>query len=624
MTRASLLPRAAQLCRARPWIPLLALAALCGIGGGILLWAVAEWVPRLPFSANRPATFWETLRVHALFFSYLAVSLAGAAALLKSGRASAWSVTAMAAATLALSMAVRWSTPDMALDFAPRPDALHYSALAARLAAAGEWTIPVGPHDLPSRFSPATSLLMAPAAWLRPDHLGVGIWTIWLSSGLAIALLGFVGAKGFSPRVGWVAALLLASSPSFGHYSRQLMSEVPWSLFVLLALACLHLPRNRPAVVFSGGFLMAFGLLFKPPHVAIAFGAGLGYLLHVARGPANRWRNAFAAGLGFAAGLLPWLAYNRLVLGDWILSGYQIYDSNRYAVDAVFGVRYLFSAPIAKGVAGNLFYYPLAALGLDPRLSRMLFAFPVAALLLAGLFDRVRRRPRAAAPMRPESRSLLWSCALAAAAYLAMFMLYYWQDTRFLLPVLPPACLLAAVAVDPFVERIGARGQRLALGLLLVLLLPLGAATFHVEREGRRPHNHALWSRLPDALADFDVLVTDEDPVALGFHGIWTADRPVVPAMPPDADWYDDDPRETRRQTGAYQTPFVGLPNALRPHLDANRRIAAWFAFPHSAKKWLAVLAPDFVLVPWAEDVPNGYVLVRAADAPARKEEPSP
>lgn len=590
------------------------MAILCGLGAGGLYGLVFHVVPGLSLARQRPPMFWETLQVQVWFVAYLAGAFAIASLCLKNRWTKSWSTSTLVVLALGLAMAVRWATPDMALDFAPRPDALHYSALAARLVSAGQWTIPVGPHELPSRFSPATSLLLAATQWIRADHLGMGIWSIWISGGVAIALVGVVGARAFSRRVGLVAALLLASSPAYGHYTRHLMSEVPWSLSILLALAGIYLARDRGVVLFAGGFLLAFGMLFKPPHVAVVAGTGLSYLIHMMRHPDKRCRNALWIGVGFVSGILPWFLYNRWVLGAWLTSGYQIFGSNRLAVDAAFGWQYLFRPPLEKGFMGNLLYYPLTLLGLEPRMSRMLFALPTAGLVLAGLQDRFRTRSLNV-PISDEARGVLRGCACAVSAYVGMFMVFAWQDSRYLLPILPLGCLGLAYLIDPFIQRIGAKGRRGLLGLMVLILVAMAAAILHVELQGQRLHNHATWSRLPAVLADYDVLVTDEDPVALGFYRIWTTHRPVVPALSTGTDWFEADPSETRRRTGTYQTPYAGLEIALKPYLDSGQRIAVWLVFPRAHRALLDSLPPEYELKPWAADIPNGYELIRNSAA---------
>jgi 4-amino-4-deoxy-L-arabinose transferase-like glycosyltransferase len=595
------------------WAYGLLLAAGCLLIAWGLRWAVASVIPGLAFAQDRPVVFQETLRVAVLFFVYLGAAFGAGAVLLRLCRVSSWPVAPLAAVALVLAMAVRWATPDMALDLSPMPDALHHAALASRIVSSGQWTIPVGPHELPSRFSPGPSLLLATVQWMRPDHPGAGIGVIWMTGVMAILTVGWLGAKVYSTRIGVVAALLLASSPSYGHYTRQLMGDVPWSLLILLSLACIYLAKDRGGVLFAGGFLLGLGMLFKPPHVAVVAGTGVCYLLYMARHPRNRWRNAILIGAGFLAGITPWLLYNRLVLGSWILSGYQIYDSNQAAVDVVFGFRYLFGPPIGKGFTGNLIYYPMAALGLDPRLPRMLFLPPVALLLVAGLWYRITRRPRPA-PRPAEGQWLLRGVACAGIAYLAMFMFFFCQETRYLLAVLPLFCLGAAVGIDPFVAALGPALHRVLLGLMILVALAMGAAICHVEAEGRRDPIHATWSRLPSVVADADVLLTDEDPVVLGFYGIWTAGRTVVPVIPAGHSWLGEDPHELRRRIGTFQAPYAGVRDAVGPHLQPGKRIAVWLRHPRAHRALLDFLLPEYELKPWTTDTPGGYWLTRSGD----------
>ena len=589
----------------------LILAAGCLLVAWGLHWAVAHVVPGLNFAQNRPEVFGQTLRVPVLFFAYLGAALAVGSVLWRVSRISSGRMAPLVVVALALACGARWATPDMAADLSPMPDAMYYSSLASRVVSSGQWTVPIGPHELPSRYSPGVSLLMMALQWIRPEHPGMGIGIIWLSGIAAVLLVGWLGARVFSPRIGVVAALLLASSPSFGHYTRMIMADVPWSLLVLAALASIYRARDRRGLLFAGGLLLALGMLFKPPHGIIVVGAGLGYLAYMFYHPKNRWRNAALIGLGFGVGLVPWLAYNRLVLGTWILSGYHLYDCNRGALDAVFGLRYLFGPPISDGFMGNLMYYPLAMLGLEPHTTRMLFLAPVALGILAGLGFRLTRRPRTES-VSDEGRWLVRGFSMVCAVHSGLFLFYFCQDTRFLLPVLPLFCLCLAVWLDPFIARLGPKLQRLAVLLMILVAAAMGAAIFQVEWEGQRHSNHATRCRVHDALAGTDVLVTDEDPSALGFYRIWTTDRAVLPAIPQGFDWFGDRPDELRRQIGTYMTPFIGLPAALKPHLESNQKIAVWLRRPRESLPLLDYLKPGYELQPWGSDLPFAYWLVRS------------
>jgi len=594
----SLSPHARKLAWVLSAVSLLIALALHRLVYGIF--------PSLAISADRPPVYWETLRIHVIFFAYFAVYAAVAGLFLRRLPVSSASVRNLSILALFLALAIRWATPEMALDLSPAPDALHYASLASRLVTSGDWTIPIGPHHLPSRFSPGTSLLLTLIQWIRPDHLGMGVGMIWLSGALAVTLVWWLGSRVFSPRVGVVAALLLASSPAYGHYSRLIMSEIPWSLLVLVALSCIFLARGRRSILWSGGFLLGAGMLFKPPHAAVIFGAGAGYLAYMVAHPDHRWRNALWLATGVCAGLIPWLLYNRLVLGGWLTSGYGVYDSNRCAVEAIFSLRYLFAPPIEKGFTGNLIYYPMATLGLEPRMSRMLFAIPVSILVAAGLWTRHQRRVPAD-PVSNEGRWLLWGFASAALPYILLFMLLHWQDSRHMLPILPLICLGAAVGIDPFIARLSVLMRAMALVCLITVLAAMGSAILQVECEGRRPSLHSTWLRLASLRTAYDVLATDEDPAVLGFYRIWTPEQRVVPVRPPGSDWPGHDPEDLRRRTGIYMTQCGKLDQALLPHLRAGQRVAVWLRHPRAHRPLLDSLPPEYELRPWSNDLPHGY-----------------
>jgi len=357
-------------------------------------WMLTRVCPNLAFTQNRPETFWESLTAHAVFPAYLAGALMLAAILLRwvGGRMQPGRLVVI---VICMALAVRWTTPDMALDLSPPPDALHYAALASRFVSQGEHTIPIGPHahGLPSRFAPGLSLFLAASQWHYPGHLGSGIYCMWLAGALTIGLLWRVGRRLFSPHVGALAALFLALSPSYAYNTRHIMGDVPWSLAVLGACSLIMLARGRKWWLFAGGFVLGAGMLIKQPHLGIIGSIGAGYLVYMAYHPEGRWRNALTIGAGLILGLMPWLLYNRLVIGDWLLSGYHVHDPVMNTAQEAFGLRYVFGPPVVKGVMGNLLYYPLSLLGLEPQVARMLFPLPVSIFAAVALVHRWRHPP---------------------------------------------------------------------------------------------------------------------------------------------------------------------------------------------------------------------------------------
>ena len=578
-------------------------------------WMLTRVCPNLAFTQNRPETFWESLTAHAVFPAYLAGALMLAAILLRwvGGRMQPGRLVVI---VICMALAVRWTTPDMALDLSPPPDALHYAALASRFVSQGEHTIPIGPHahGLPSRFAPGLSLFLAASQWHYPGHLGSGIYCMWLAGALTIGLLWRVGRRLFSPHVGALAALFLALSPSYAYNTRHIMGDVPWSLAVLGACSLIMLARGRKWWLFAGGFVLGAGMLIKQPHLGIIGSIGAGYLVYMAYHPEGRWRNALTIGAGLILGLMPWLLYNRLVIGDWLLSGYHVHDPVMNTAQEAFGLRYVFGPPVVKGVMGNLLYYPLSLLGLEPQVARMLFPLPVSIFAAVALVHRWRHPP-VTASWSEEARWFLTVSGIATVLFLGLFMFFSHQQSRYVFPVLPFLCLGLAVMAEPFSAGLRRVTHVQALVLVLACLAAVGASILHVEQAGRRPRLHETWRRLPAALAEFDVFATDEDPAAIGFYGIRTPSGLMVPVIPEGQEYYEDDPVRTRARTGVYRSLYPGLAKTLMPQLEAGRSVAVWLRQPHLHLALLDVIQPHYRLEPWDAVSAYGYRIVPSVEA---------
>lgn len=590
---------AARVLRLFDWMtrhPLLVFAVLsaaCLVFSFGLHHLIQGGLAQRPSSLGRPPVYWQTLRMPVLIFRNLGVLFLLFALLVRWKPLTEWNPRALLIGWVILAAACRWATPDLALDLAPKPDALHYAALSSHLLQGEGWTVPVGPNNLPSRFSPGTSIWILLSQWIRPDHPGYGVGAIWLAALLTIGWLGFAGKRLISPRVGIAAALLLAASPAYGFYSRLVMSEVPWSLFVLVAWLLLFASHVGCRGRLAGGFVLGLAMLFKPPHIVMVGAAGMGFLFYLFGDLQVRWREGLAAFCGVLLGVLPVLVYNQVVLGDWLLSGYQIHDSNHYAVSAVFGLHYLWDPPMFKGVIGNMFYYPLTIFGLDPRVSRMLFALPVSLLILLGLLLRsgVPRTSDEAAARQPWLIRSGWILLLANGLF---YMPYAYQDSRFFLPVLPVACLLIAMLLEPVLNALRSEVSSFLQVLFLLAFMACGSAIAQVEWEGLRPHRSEQWTVLAESLQDVDLLLSDEDPVALGWYGAWNESTPLIPVMGTDGDWYGRTPEQSRKETGSYMQPFPGLGPILDSAVRDGEVLRVWLSNPRGSLRWLEALSDEW------------------------------
>src|SRR5262249_6120555 len=156
---------------------------------------------------------------------------------------------------------------------------------------------------------------------------------------------------------------------------------------------------------------------------AVAMPSAMAALLD--RGPL-RWRRLGALSAGLALGLVPLLGYNLARFGSPLRSGYDFWEG------ASFSPAYVFAPPAGGGTVPNGVIYGLALAGLGD-----LYSWPIAALVLLGLVEGLRTGGR-------RGELALLSLAFAVPL-LAVQTIFFWQDTRLLLPVVPVLLCVAAL-----------------------------------------------------------------------------------------------------------------------------------------------------------------------------------
>ena len=591
-------PRATPRCI---WLTAFVAMALAGAAGAILIrhvgvpFLVAHMQPE-----KLTPMFWRFIDLACLIPAYAGgFALAGLALALWIP-VEKWSLRFLLAAVFALAMLARVTTPDMALDTIVRPDGAHYSATASTLLTHGLPLVPIGSLRVPSSYMPGTSLILCLTQWVHPAHLGWGIWAIGLCGGLAIWLVYRLGKQIFSVPVGVVGALLLAVSPAYGYYSKELMSEVPWSLTVLVTFYLLIKEPHTGWRYFGAGALAGLGLLFKIPHAGIVAAVGLSVALGMWQARFANWRPALCSLFGVAVGAAPCLLYNRFFLGHWITTSYRLWWPQWASVSNAFDFRYLFAPVLTDGRMssgiGNLPYYLLTFFGLDPRTERMPWIAPIAVLFIVSLFIA---RPWKS--LSSSGRRFLLLTGLCAILYAGPFFLCSFQDVRFFLPILPPLFLAAAVPLAA-VTGTWSRGlQCLLLSVLVIALAAIACSVAHVQGSAKYIHERVLWERLAHAARDFDMLVSDENPVILSHYGVWNARTVLVPLYPPGEVWFSSDPRRALATEGVLVTSFVGTMPVVTEELKQGRRVAAWIRRSHIQRSVYAQLQEAFVVRPRPE-----------------------
>lgn len=274
-------------------------------------------------------------------------------------------------------------------------------------------------HELVPIYSPGHPMVMAllqliagPAAKFAAVPLlsGVAVWATYLAG------LRFAG-----PLTGVIAALLLASSPTFLFEVVSPTSDAPSTAWWALAIASLLLPGRKAAV--GAGVAAGLAILTR---ANVAFLAGIlgAMLLWEWRG--RTVSDARARVLPFAAGVLPACL---IIAGiNWHLYGSPL-RSGYGALGDVLSWSHL---------SPNLARYPRWLLESETPI--VLFA------CVAALLPR-RAARRGSGLFEPRTVAAVWACFIFAVMAFYQFYLPQFSSLRFLLPAYPPLLVLAGAGL---------------------------------------------------------------------------------------------------------------------------------------------------------------------------------
>jgi 4-amino-4-deoxy-L-arabinose transferase-like glycosyltransferase len=192
-----------------------------------------------------------------------------------------------------------------------------YAQMAVEMAqGGGVWTLHWQGRPVLTR-PPASVWPMALCVKLFGASESVLRWPLALEAALAVALLYGLGSERYGWKVGWVAALLLATADNLLTYARYIESEPLLCACVLGAFFCWERGRTRPLWIFGWGACMAGALFTKQIVGALPLLAPLADLL--SRRPLPRRPLAFALALT-AMLCIPWFCV------EWIRFGREFVE----------------------------------------------------------------------------------------------------------------------------------------------------------------------------------------------------------------------------------------------------------------------------------------------------------
>ena len=294
--------------------------------------------------------------------------------------------------------------------------------------ALGIITAPLGyrPATVPGSsvptYAPGFPMLMALASKVAGDS--TVFFVVPVCAGIVVVLTFLIGARLAGPRTGFLAAVLLTCSPIFLFESLEPMSDVPVTMWLLVAWWLLL--KDRTTATAAAGLATTAALLTRPNLAPLA-----GVMLLVAL----RGRPRAARGLWFLLGTLPGVvaiaAINRHLYGTAAMSGYG-------------SLRELFEW---NSLVPNLQRYPV-----------WLVQLHTPAILLALIAPFLGRREPDAERAIPSPRgAALWMMAFGVVLLLSY--LFYgvfddWPYLRFLLPAIPLLLVLSSNVFVAFLLRL--------------------------------------------------------------------------------------------------------------------------------------------------------------------------
>ncbi len=325
-------------------------------------------------------------------------------------------------------------------DLEPRPDALEYALAAESFVQHGEFRIDIAGVSYPSRYPPGFSAIVAPYVAI------FGIEHAWLAATvngiLAVLLTALLGRLVAGTLGGFIAGMIVATSPASVQSSFLAMSETTSQLCLVIVLLAATLLRWRTARPRRGLFVLGavfVGIANLVRYTNLAFALPL-VLLALRRDDQGR-RSAKLAAIAIAPAVLALVvlgARNASLFGNPLHDGYRFWVPELYASGRTFALAYLVKPLAGLFPTGNLAAYG-AALG---GLSGVLYAWPVAILALIGLV-----RALAICRRCPVAATLVAASVLTMPAIVGFYLVYAWQDTRFLEPLVPLVAALAASGV---------------------------------------------------------------------------------------------------------------------------------------------------------------------------------
>ena len=440
-------------------------------------------------------------------------------------------------------------TPEFAANL-PQ-DGPDFAIPAVNLLERGELVLTIFGHDHPPSHPFGLSLLLVPAYVVAGHFLGNGIYAILFCALGSIVVIYVLGVKLGGRWCGSFAALFLITHYGFWQYSQKIMSEVP-SVLLLTSVLALVLSEGENGGsgfrCFAAGTILGFAITVRYDN--LLWLAPTAALLLVAGSRPERLRRV---GLCLA-GLAPWLLllaiYQQVTFGSPWQTGYSHWGNAGDSTQPLFSLKYVTTASflgmkhidgkLAGLIEGNGIFYAKSLLAeadttrifghprywqLPDRPIYQLLAALRTALGLVGIVACVavwRENPR-------RRQFLLW-LILTVLTSIGLYLLYSWQEERFLMRLVPLFCLANAMGLTALLTKWPAKSFQI-ITTVLVSVLIVGLAFYNWQMgfpTGNDLHVYEVFSYATRHMEPDAVVVTNFDPFRVDAYLIRGTKRQAV------------------------------------------------------------------------------------------------
>jgi len=404
------------------------------------------------------------------------------------------SIAGLVLLALALAATIRLGrvTARAVADEKPRPDALEYEEAARGILRGDGYALRIDGRRYPPRYPPALSWLVAGAmAATGTTAPGAGAPVVLGSALLSVVAAFLLGNRAGGTGCAAIAALVVALSPLHVRWSRAIMADVPSTAACALVGAwCLARAGRRVGAMGDLALGVATGLLslLRLANLALVLPV-LVFAATAAPPPPSRPGERFARVLrtagGIALGVSPLAAHQAARFGSPWRTGYDLWHGVAFSTG--FATRPGFGA---TGPDANPVFYAKALAG-----AGALYPWPIAILVAIGILSALRSGGPA--------RRLAGFAALLATALGMLYVPFFWQWDRFLLPLLPFLAALAGFGARTLAAWFG----RAIPAALLLCGLTLVAHSPSAWRPIEDTSTESEWLRAIDAALPSDAVV---------------------------------------------------------------------------------------------------------------------